>query len=56
MLGGATHGEVVSSAVVRLLAIPLLAVALLALAQDGLKPVGTIWPIAVLALSRGDHR
>jgi O-antigen ligase len=50
VLGGATHGEAISSAVVRLTALPLLAIALWALAETGVRR-GTGWPLAVLAVA-----
>jgi O-antigen ligase len=48
VFGGATHGEAISSALVRLAAVGLLAVALWTLAETGLRP-GARWPAAVLA-------
>lgn len=50
VFGGATHGEALSSAVVRLAALVVLAVAVWSLMRDGLRP-GTLWPTAVLALA-----
>jgi O-antigen ligase len=48
VFGGATHGEAISSAVVRLAALGLLGVGLWTLAETGLRP-GVRWPAAVLA-------
>lgn len=47
--GGATHGEALSSAVVRLAAIALLLCAMQPHIQDGVRPVDR-WPLAVLGL------
>jgi O-antigen ligase len=48
MLGGATHGEAISSGVARLASILLLGLALGRLSETGLRP-GLGWPLAVLA-------
>ncbi|HET9160547.1 MAG TPA: O-antigen ligase family protein [Caulobacteraceae bacterium] len=48
VFGGATHGEAVSSAIVRLAAIPILVIALRWLFDHGLTPAAR-WPTLVLA-------
>jgi O-antigen ligase len=50
LFGGATHGEAVSSAIVRLAAIPVLILAISCLMRSGLRP-GLRWPILVLVLA-----
>jgi len=46
-LGGATHGEAISSALVRLAALPLLAMALFTITRDGVRREA-LWPLAIL--------
>lgn len=50
LLGGATHGEALSSGLARAAAIPLFAIALWRLGETGLRP-GLAWPLAVLVLT-----
>jgi O-antigen ligase len=50
VFGGATHGEAMSSAVVRLAALVVLGPAVWILLQEGVRP-GARWPTAVLALA-----
>lgn len=47
LLGGATHGEAISSGLARLAAILLLGLALWRLSLTGLRP-GVVWPMVVL--------